>query len=273
MMIGHKIHISPNEFKTFQEFIYKNIGISLSSQKVSLVESRLSKRLTKLNLHSFKEYYQYIQNNQSELLHLIDAISTNVTSFFREANQWEYLKENIQKILDSKSDKTIRIWSAACSSGQEPYSITMFLYENIKNIQNYKIKILATDISQEVLAQAQSGIYSSKEMESMPNYLVKKYFSKIDSSSFEIDNQLREMIMFRMFNLVYGDFKIFKNRFDIIFCRNVMIYFDTETQKSLVHNFRKILNRDSLLFVGHSESLTKNQAEFKLEQSSIYRAV
>jgi len=270
-----KLKIKPKEFQLFKEYIYHNIGISLSEQKVSLVETRLSKRLKKLNLTSFNDYYNHVKNDKSnqEILYLIDAISTNVTSFFREAPQWEFLSNNLENILSKTQNKTIRIWSAACSTGQEPYTIAIFLMENIPNISNYNIKILATDISQEVIQKAQKGIYTNKELESMPNYLIQKYFHKIDSNNYEVSNKLKNFMLFRMFNLVYGNFSIFKNRFDLIFCRNVMIYFNSETQIKLVSRFRKILKTDGLLFVGHSESLTKNSNEFKLKQSSIYKAI
>lgn len=268
-----KISLSTREFKLFQSYIYENIGISLSPQKVSLVETRLSKRLKILNINSFKDYYQYLQeNSDSELLFLIDAISTNVTSFFREPPQWEFLKNNLKSILSLKSQKRVRIWSAACSAGHEPYSIAIFLKEHIENFASWDIKILATDISPEILRKAQAGIYSEKDIASIPKIYKSKYFHKFNQN-YKIDKSIRDMVLFRMFNLVYGDFKIFKSRFDIIFCRNVMIYFNQDTQIELVSKFRKILDKKSLLFVGQSESLTKNSSEFKLLQASIYKAI
>lgn len=271
----HAYRISPKEFKLFQDYIYSHIGISLSSQKVKLVESRLSKRLKKLNLNSFKEYYDYVVNDRTskEILYLIDAISTNVTSFFREPPQWSFLKDNLKNILDSRKDKKLRIWSAACSAGQEPYSIAIFLFENIPNIREWDIKILATDISPEILQKAQKGIYSEKEMENVPKNIKLKYFKKDSGNNYHINEEIKKLILFRMFNLVYGNFAIFKKKFNIIFCRNVMIYFNSDTQQKLVSRFRKIINEEALLFVGHSESLTKNQSEFKLVKSSIYKAI
>ncbi len=271
----HSYKISPKEFKLFQDYIYNHIGISLSSQKVKLVESRLSKRLKSLNLNTFYEYYEYVENDRTsqEILYLIDAISTNVTSFFREPPQWSFLKDNLKNILATKTNKKLRIWSAACSAGQEPYSIAIFLFENIPNIKEWDIKILATDISPEILQKALKGVYTEKEMENIPKHFKTKYFKKDDKGNYQIENEIKKLVLFRMFNLVYGNFAIFKNKFDIIFCRNVMIYFDASTQQKLISEFRKILDKEALLFVGHSESLTKNQSEFKLIKSSIYKAV
>ncbi len=272
-MQGYKI--SPKEFKLFQDYIYNYIGISLSSQKMKLVESRLSKRLKTLHLNSFREYYEFVVNDRTnkEILYLIDAISTNVTSFFREPPQWSFLKDNLKNILSSKKDKKIRIWSAACSAGQEPYSIAIFLLENIPNIEEWDIKILASDISPEILQKAQRGIYSEKEMENIPKNLKLKYFKKDKNSNYHVEQEIKDFMLFRMFNLVYGNFTVFKKKFDIIFCRNVMIYFDSDTQQKLISRYRKIVDKDGLLFVGHSESLTKNNSEFKLVKSSIYKAI
>lgn len=273
------IQITQKEFELFRTFIYQKAGISLSDKKKTLVQGRLSKRIRKLGLSSFREYYDIVVDDRSgeELTLLIDAISTNVTSFFREQGQWEYLKENLQEILRGKKDKRLRIWSAACSSGEEPYSIIMFLRENMNDFDSWDIKILATDISNQILSKAQRGEYEEKHIDGLPRQIMLKYFDKSSSKDrgnvYKIKKYLRDKILFRTFNLIYGDFNIFRSKFDIIFCRNVMIYFDATSQKKLVSEYAKLLNRGSLLFIGHSESLTRNKEEFKLIRSSIYERI
>jgi len=268
--------LTPQEFKLFQELIYHEIGISLADSKRTLVQSRLRKWLIEFNLHSYKALYEKIKNDRSSqmLTLLINAITTNVTSFFREENQWFFLQERIDELFDYRSKK-IRIWSAACSSGQEPYSIIMFLREHLKNFYEWDIKILATDISEEILQKAQRGLYEAKEVESMPRNILFKNFTKVKNSEgkiyYQIKDELKQYIVFRSFNLVTGDFSIFNNKFDMIFCRNVMIYFDRETQNNLFTHFAELMHKNSHLFIGHSESIHKKDGTFKLVVPSIYR--
>ncbi len=270
-----ELRISQKEFDLFRDFIYKEVGISLSDKKIGLVQSRLSKRLKALGLSSYDDYYYYIQDHkEEEIFHLISAISTNVTSFFREEPQWAYLRENINTIF--ASTRKIRIWSAACSSGEEPYSIAIFLKENLDHYKEYDIKILATDISKKVLEKAISGRYVAKDIAGLPKHILQRYFDidkRDPQAPYAIKEDLKAQITFRMFNLVYDDFSIFKNRFDFIFCRNVMIYFDGSSQMKLVSNFHKILSENGLLFIGHSESLTRNNKEFKTVRPSIYERI
>jgi chemotaxis protein methyltransferase CheR len=266
--------LTRQEFKLFKEFVYNEAGISLGDHKMPLVQGRLAKRLRELGLKSYKEYYNYLQQNRdTELLTFLSAISTNVTHFFREPSQWKFLENNFEKFFGRK--KKFRIWSAASSSGEEPYTIAIFLHENIKNIAQYDIKILATDISKKVLTMAQEGLYEDKQFGNLPNYIKNKYFTKeVDKARnrtlYRVKPFIKDMIMFRMFNLVYGDFSIFKKDFDVIFCRNVMIYFDNETRDALLQRFEKILDSDGLLFLGQSES-TQRRDIFSLVGSSIYK--
>ncbi len=269
----NEVKITQKEFELFRDYIYHTAGISLAPQKLTLVQSRLAKRVKQLKFQTFKDYYNFVLDDKSgeELTILIDSISTNVTFFFREEKQWIFLKDNINTIVSKLPSHKLRIWSAACSSGQEPYSIAIFLKEHLK--VDIDIKILATDISTGILKRAQNGIYSEKEIDSVPKHLRVKYFDKLKNESqplYKIKDIIKEMVIFRHFNLVHGDFSIFKNSFDIIFCRNVMIYFDLETQQKLVKNFSKLMHKNSYLFIGHSESLTKNSQDFNLIGSSIY---
>ncbi|MDR2152504.1 MAG: protein-glutamate O-methyltransferase CheR [Helicobacteraceae bacterium] len=271
--------ISRDEFKLFQDYIYKNVGISLADHKITLVQGRLSKRLRALGLNSYKEYYDYMIADRTgeEEYHLISAISTNVTQFFRESSQWDFLKEQLPNILAQKADKKLRIWSAACSSGEEPYSIAIFLHANIRDFSQWDINILASDISKRVLTKAQSGVYEEKDVQGVPRNLLTSYFtarqSEAGERAYQIIDPIKKMITFRMFNLVYDSFNLFYSHFDIIFCRNVMIYFDAQTQQRLISSYHKTLIDKGLLFVGHSESLTRNKDEFKLLKPSIYQKI
>jgi len=260
----------------FQRLIYKEIGIHLADHKLTLVQSRLRKWLIKYELDSYKSLYTKIESDKSGqmLMILVNAITTNVTSFFREDTQWLYMRENLKNLFDYKK-KQIRIWSAACSSGQEPYSIIMFLKEYLEDFHNWDIKILATDISEDILKKAQLGVYKYKDIQNIPNSMMLKSFNskKLQDNTKEyiIRDELKKHITFRLFNLVTDSFDIFKNKFDIIFCRNVMIYFNHETQNKLFYNFSKILKEDASLFIGHSESIQNNDNIYKLMSSSIYK--
>lgn len=273
-----RLVLKRKEFTLFQAYIYQHIGISLGDHKIYLVQARLAKRVKQLGLESFGAYYDYLISDKKgvELEYLSSLISTNVTSFFREQKQWEFLKTHLSSILASSNGK-LRIWSAACSSGEEPYSIAMFLAEHLPNYSQYDIKILATDVSSKVLKMAMSGLYTQKAALSLKEEYVRKYFTPVqigDEVHYRISSTLKQKIVFREFNLVTGDYRLFANKaFDIIFCRNVMIYFDKSTQSALVDRFHSILRKDGYLFIGSSEALTDMKKEFKSKSASIYQKV
>lgn len=271
-----RLTLTRKEFTLFQTYIYQHIGISLGDHKIYLVQARLAKRVKHLGLESFGAYYDYLvaDTKGKELEYLSSLISTNVTSFFREAKQWEFLKAQLPTILKA-SNGQLRIWSAACSSGEEPYSIAMFLAEHLPKDRDFDIKILATDVSSKVLKIAMKGLYSQKAGLSLKEEYLQKYFKPemIEGEvHYRINDVLRKQIVFREFNLVTGDFRLFENkRFDIIFCRNVMIYFDKQTQAALVNRFYTILPKEGYLFIGSSEALTDMKRDFKSKSASIYQ--
>ncbi|MGP1580672.1 MAG: CheR family methyltransferase [Wolinella sp.] len=271
-----EITISDQEFELFRAYIYKVTGIALNQNKASLVQGRLSKRLRELNYASFAEYYKHILEDESETWRLVSAISTNVTSFFREESQWNYLAEYLAELRLKKQQKRLRIWSSACSSGEEPYSIAMFLAEQLPDFLEWDIKILATDISVEVLRKAKRGIYSQKSVESLPAHLLNKYFHRFNEARepyYAILDEIKSKIIFRIFNLIHGDFSLFNKPFDMIFCRNVMIYFDPPSQQALISRFARLLRSGDLLLVGRSEALTKHRGDFIPLKQSIYKKV
>lgn len=271
----YEIELKPEEFRLFRTYIYEKVGIALGDEKSTLVKGRLSKRLHELNLQSFREYYNYLTNDISgdELLFFVSAISTNVTSFFREEAQWRWLEGYIPELVSTKREKKIRIWSAGCSSGEEPYTILMFLQNHLPNFESWDIKILATDISTKVLTHAVAGCYEPKEVELLPKNIVTHSFDRVDVNNeikYQIKPLLRDKVTFRLYNLVTDPF-FFKNSFDMIFCRNVMIYFDDPTRHHVVGRFTQLLPKGSPLFLGSSESLTAHKESLKLLGSSIYR--
>lgn len=265
--------ITPAEFKLLKEYVYNRTGINLSEQKISLLRSRLNKRLRALNLSSFKQYYEYLVKNEDEYIDFVNAVSTNVTSFFREERQWEFLSKVIESIKTQNKGK-LRIWSSASSTGEEPYTIGMFLKEHLKDFQQCDIKILATDISHDALTKAQKGVYAEKSIVGLKRYYVTNFFSRIGKTDqYAIAKELKDLVVFREFNLVYGDYFIFgKKEFDLIFCRNVMIYFDTQTKVKIVNNLVKQLKKGGYFFLGHSESLM-NHAGLKYVMPSIYQKI
>ena len=265
-----QVEISNAEFKLLKDYIYKNIGISLSDQKVSLLRSRLNKRLYILGFKTFMEYYDYLRENKDEYTKFINAISTNVTYFFREESHWKFLAKKIKHITTKK--QKLRIWSSACSSGEEPYSVAIFLHEYLKDIENFNIKILATDISHAAIQKAQQGVYLTEQITDVhKHHNLQKYFTKNSKEHSQIDQKIATMILFRTFNLVYGDYSIFKSKkFDIIFCRNVLIYFDDTTREKVVSNLVDQLCVGGYLLIGHSESLMENK-HLKYVAPSIYQ--
>ena len=273
-----RLVLKRKEFTLLQTFIYEHIGISLGDHKIYLVQARLAKRVKYLGLESFGEYYDFLVQDRSgkELAYLSSLISTNVTSFFREQKQWEFLKADLPSILEKCGGK-LRIWSAACSTGEEPYSLAMFLSEHIPNIAQYDIKILATDVSSKVLKIAMRGVYTQNACTALKGVYLQKYFAPViveGEKHYQISDSLKKHIVFREFNLVTGNFGLFTHKpFDIIFCRNVMIYFDKPTQSTLVSRFYDILDKTGYLFIGSSEALTDMKQAFKSKSASIYQKV
>lgn len=272
-----ELELKPQEFKLFRDYVYNEVGISLSEQKTTLIKGRLNKRVRQLDLASFKDYYDFLVNDTSgeELTFFVSAISTNVTSFFRESAQWRWLEDYLPQMIASKKEKKLRIWSAGCSSGEEPYTILMFLQHQLPDFESWDIKILATDISSKVLSHAIEGSYEAKQLEQLPKDLVLKSFEKVrigQEIKYKIRPFLKEKVLFRLYNLITDPF-FFKNQFDMIFCRNVMIYFDDKNRQNLIGKFSTLLPKGAPLFLGSSESLTAHKDKLKLLGSSIYKKI
>lgn len=270
------MELNDKEFDFFSSLIYQKSGIFLRENKKSLLRSRLAKRMRTLKINSYQDYYDYVENDtkNEEIVYLLDAISTNVTSFFREINHFKLLKDKIIPEIVNKKEGYINIWSSACSTGEEPYTIAITIQDLLPDYKKYNIKILATDISKTVLEKAEAGIYPAEKTKKEVNQMIlQKYFIKTKSEkgpAYAVKQQLKDIIRFRMFNLNSNDWP-FQKKFDIIFCRNVMIYFNKETQTTLVNKFSHYLKKGGYLLVGHSESLTGIKHDLNYYQATVYK--
>jgi chemotaxis protein methyltransferase CheR len=275
--IFEQAELTDADFRKLSRLIYDKCGICLSEGKEALVRSRLGKEIREGQFGSFRNYYQHVVDDTSgkALVHLLDSISTNFTSFFREEKHFEFLRtELLPELMETKhnQDKKLRFWSAGCSSGEEPYSIAITLFEAIQNPAAWDVKILATDISTKVLSIAQSGVFRQDRVQSINRDLLKKYFLKGDRNwkdFVKVKDSLKQHIQFKRLNLV-APFS-FNEPFDCIFCRNVMIYFDNKTRTDLVNRFCGYLAKGGALLIGHSESLNGIQHVLRYAKPAVYR--
>ena len=265
------------DFEKLSRLVYEQSGINLHAGKKELVKARLSKRLREGKFGSFRDYYHYVTSGKGidELVGMIDSISTNLTSFFREESHFHKLYEIVPEMIKPAYNKRrmpkLRIWSAGCSTGEEPYSLAITAREIVDG-RNCDLRILGTDISTRTLKTAVAGIYPKEKTNNIPPLLLRKYFQigqKRWSNYYRVKKEIKDIITFRRFNLM--EIPSFNNPFDIIFCRNVMIYFDKETQDGLVNRFYDKLKEGGYFFAGHSESLTGLTHRFKYIEPSVYR--
>lgn len=265
--------MSPAQYEHISDLIYKLCGINLHIGKEVLVKARLTKRLRALNLCGFDDYIDFLENEDSgtELSEMVDALTTNKTSFFRESQHFDYLRTSILPELSERGNK-VRIWSAGCSSGEEPFTLAVVLREALPKIDDMDVRILATDISTKVLSKAREAVYSADILRDLPVGVVQRHFTCIKSkpcSSYKAKDSLKSLIQWARLNLMES--WPMKGPFDAIFCRNVMIYFDKPTQQRLVNRFAELLAPGGHLFVGHSESLTGTNHGLRYVQPAIYK--
>lgn len=264
-----------NDFNKVRNLVKNHTGISLSDAKKDMVYSRLTRRLRKLGIKRFADYCKLVEGgDDEELIQFTNAITTNLTSFFREDHHFKYLENTlIPSIIKSNQDeRKIRIWSAGCSTGEEPYSLAITLKESVPRPDTWDIKILATDLDSNVLTTASNGIYTSDRINGLSNSRKSRWFLKgkgENSGTVRVRPELQEIISFKQLNLL-NEWP-HKGPFDFLFCRNVVIYFDKDTQKVLFDRYANILKPDAHLFIGHSESLFKVSDRFKLLGQTIYQ--
>ena len=270
--------LTEEEFSKFAKLIYDESGIYMKDSKITLLSNRLRKRLAALSLSEFSDYYHYLEklsgdSKKKEYEELLDVVSTNETYFFRNERHFEALMEYcLPELAKIKKNRKLRIWSAACSTGEEPYTIAICVMECMRFFQGWDIEIIATDIAPSVLEFAREGYYSGRRIEKVPPELLKKYFKLEDKEKgvYKINDELKKMVNFYYLNF-------FKNPFpkdmDVIFCRNVMIYFDKSHQRDLVAEFYKSILDHGYLFIGHSETLHSISDDFvykKILEAPVY---
>lgn len=272
--------ISSKDFERFSRLIYSECGIKMPSHKRSMLEARMRKRLRALDFASYEQYSDYFFNladRSQELVHLIDEVTTNKTDFFREPAHFDFLtRVALPQLIDSHGagiDRPLRLWSAGCSSGEEPYTLAMVLSEFAEQCPGFRFEILATDISTKILEKAQLAIYRNERIEPVPPAMRKKYLLRSkdqEQKRVRIIPELRQKVSFRRLNFMADDFGIDQSM-DIIFCRNVIIYFDRPTQQRLLERFCSVQHNGQFLFMGHSETLSGMDLPLKQMAPAVYR--
>jgi len=270
--------LSGKDFLRLKEFIYQECGIKITEAKRTMLEARLQKRLRLLGFASFNQYCDYLFSPNGlaeELVNMIDVVTTNKTDFFREPTHFEYLTRSaLPELLKAGCEKRrIILWSAGCSSGEEPYTLAIVMEEFVKDHHEMDFSILATDIYTRVLEKARMAVYDEERIGPIPMELRKKYLLKSKESKnrvYRVAPELRQRVRFGRLNFMDGDFG-FKEQIDVVFCRNVIIYFDKPTQERLLNRFCKCLSPDGYLFMGHSETLLGMEVPLTQMAPTVYR--
>lgn len=275
MLLGEARELTQDEYNLFRNLIYDKAGINLGDHKMQLVRARLGKRMRAGDFSSYRDYYEFVRKDASgrELAHLIDAISTNTTHLFREPQHFEFLAKRLSEWAQQSGKHTIRIWSAGCSSGEEPYTLAMTAYHALRDKPGMSVKILATDISTRMLDRAAQGCFTEEKLRTVPDEYRRNYFTREGRGGdavFRVSPEVRKLITFGRFNLMNQRF-VFNNGFEVIFCRNVMIYFDRDTQTALVNRYATVLNAGGYLMIGHSESLNNIEHPLTYVAPTIYQ--
>jgi chemotaxis protein methyltransferase CheR len=264
------------DFQALRALVKSLTGIHLSEQKRELVYGRLTRRLRALQLSSFGEYRERLQGDAQELAELCNAITTNLTSFFREPHHFQYLREHLLAPLAAAGQRTrrLRIWSAGCSTGEEPYSIAMTVRETLLDPGSYDVRILATDLDSEVLARARRGVYPLERTGNLSPQRLQRFFTERQEAGGvcrQIAPEVAALVTFKQLNLIHA--LPMRGPLDAIFCRNVVIYFDKETQRELFARIARLQRPGDLLFLGHSESLFKVCDSYALIGKTIHRRI
>jgi chemotaxis protein methyltransferase CheR len=272
---GREFEFTDEDFQQVRTLAHEHLGISLADSKRELVYGRLARRIRKLGLGSFADYLTRIESGDAaEFEEFCNAITTNLTAFFREDHHFDYLKREIlPRLLEhNAATRRIRIWSAGCSTGEEPYSIAMTVCETAGNLAGWDLRILATDIDSNVLAHAAAGIYEAERFEKVDRARRDRWFSSTpDGRRFAARPELKRLIAFRRLNLIEA--WPVRGPFDVIFCRNVIIYFDKSTQRDVIGRMAALQRAGDHLILGHSESLQHTTDRYKVEGRTIHRRI
>ena len=272
------IALSPQSFRQFAEFITRELGIKMSENKIPMLQSRLQRRIRALGLHSIEEYKRHLFESpqaDAELADFIDAVTTNKTDFFREPHHFDFLRRKALPALDPDPSRPwqAKLWCAGCSTGEEPYTLTMVLSEHAAARPGFEFSLLATDISTRVLHAAREAIYDEERIAPVHDDLRRKYLLRSrrpDRNVVRIVPALRQRVRFHRLNFMDADYRV-ADRFDAIFFRNVMIYFDKRTQEAVINKLCRNLRPGGFLFIGHSESLMGLEVPVRMVGSAIYQ--
>lgn len=269
--LNREFPMSSRDFRKISAISYKLSGIVLSDAKQEMVYSRLARRLRVLGIPKFEQYLELVESGDHvEQENFLNSITTNLTSFFRENHHFEYLKDvaipELRKV--HAGDRRIRVWCTAASTGEEPYSIAMVFRESFPAASGWDIKILATDIDSEVVATARRGVYAQNRIDGLPEKRLKRWFDKTADGQYEVEQELKDMLTFKTLNLLHN--WPMHGPLDVVFCRNVIIYFDKQTQGVLFDKIQKMMPSGRFLFIGHSESLLHVSDAFESKGGTIY---
>ena len=269
---GREFTFSEADFRNLAQVAYEYAGIALSESKRNLLYSRLSRRLRALGLSAFSDYRALLASDQREMENFINSISTNHTKFFREAHHFDHMRTHIVvpfvQAAQTGGSRRLRIWSAGCSSGEEPYTIAIVLKRELRDFSSYDVRILATDIDTDVLTRAARGEFAASAADEVPEPY-QEYLS-VSGDKIVMDEDMRSLITFRRLNLMDDPWP-FRGMFDAIFCRNVMIYFDAETKAKLIQRYVRQITPGRWLYIGHSESLMGSTPGLQSAGRTIYR--
>jgi len=277
-MLGAMIRMTDKDFDKLSRLIYSDYGIKMPASKKTMLEGRLRKRLNVYNMSSFEEYCNYLfspEGMDKELIHMIDVVSTNKTDFFREAAHFSFMQDQLLPLFRERGNGALKIWSSAASTGEEPYTIAITIEEFLQERRDFDYSIYCTDISTQVLQKGILGIYEAQRVANIPLELKRKYFLKSKDATqpkVRVVPELRKKCSFDRLNLMDKRYDT-PSDFDIIFCRNVLIYFDKPTQEEVINKLCQRLKTGGYLFLGHSESITGISAPLKTIKPTIYQKV
>jgi chemotaxis protein methyltransferase CheR len=278
-MSVHEETLSSRDFSRLSAFVYTEAGIRLGPEKKTMLEARLKRRLRDLQMETYRGYCEYLfgqEGLREEKVRFLDVVTTNKTDFFREAGHFDFLLRTAAPELAARAEgRPLLVWSAGCSSGEEPYTLAMVLSEYAETHPGFRFSILATDLSTQVLSKAELGIYTSETVEPVPPLLRRKYLMRSrepDASRVRVAPELRRLVEFRRLNFMDAEYGI-GGRVDAIFCRNVIIYFDRPTQERILRKLSSYLVPGGYLFVGHSEALHEMNLPVRAIGPALYRRI
>ncbi|NWH05162.1 CheR family methyltransferase [Desulfobacter latus] len=267
------VRISQDEFRILSEFIYRKCGIRFEPQKLYFISKRINKRMRELAIATVADYIRLLRFQDlkgQEFQRLVNLLTVNETYLFRDFPQLQAFGENCLEDVENRKiaagDRTLKIWSAACSTGEEPYTLAIILLAMLDDPEDFKIEIVASDIDENVLKKAQNGVYYQRSIRDVPKEYLMKYFTRSRSGAYTVSDQLKELVHFEHLNLNDKDTVRKKRGFDFIFCRNLLIYFDDDSRKRLMNQFYISLNKGGYIFLGSSESVSRLSAAFKMKR-------